>query len=203
MNNNKLIKVVLAGVALGSAAYFATMWLKTSPPEAELRPGMERTLQGSQEATSIIQDFQHIESQLDKVGWQLNAKKAELIDNMAFLQGVKVKINTKKNEVIQARGEKGEIDMKTKNIELNGNVRVIYGETYRFYSQEIRWNDRERRLESRTPVRIVGPEGEITGRSLVAKPDKKVFTIEGNVKVRYRAGDMQNTATTVSPEGTL
>jgi LPS export ABC transporter protein LptC len=202
MINNRIVKIVLAGATLGSAAYFGTMWMKTSPPEEEIRPGMERTLKGSEEASSIIQDFQHIESQMDKIGWRLNARKAELIDNMAFLQEVKVKFNTSEKEVIQARGDKGEIDMKTKNIELNGNVRVIYGETYRFYSQEIRWNDRDRVLHSRTPVRIIGPEGEITGRSLVARPDKMIFTIEGNVKVRYTGG-ARNEDAQASPEDTL
>ncbi len=182
MKKGRIINLLLAGITLSTAAYFiSTSWLTRKTGEE--RPRQNRTLPGNREATSIIRNFRHVESRLNEVGWELSAKKAELMGNTANLEGIKVRFYTADNEVIVIKGDQGVIDMESNDIHLEGNVKAVYEDTYTIFTDQFTWKDDERELRSRAAVRIVGPEGEITGSNLVAKPDKKKFIVKGDVKV--------------------
>jgi LPS export ABC transporter protein LptC len=168
---------VTVGLAYGGVAYMLT------GRQTEVAP--EEALPGSPDATSIIQNFQHIESTLDRVSWELSAARAELVGRKATLDGIRMRFFTPDQEVITLAGQRGYIDLDSKNVRVTGQVVAEYEGTYRFHAEEVSWDADRRLLTSPGPVRIEGPEGEVRGEAMEAKPLRKRFSIEGGVSVDF------------------
>ncbi len=177
-------------VAVVAASYIIVGVMMTR--KGEVTSTKQTAMTGSEGATSIIRNFQHIESYLDKIGWELSAKQAELLENKANLQGIMMRFYTPERDVIFVTGDKGSIDLKNSDVNLKGNVQAAYNETYYFYSEEVSWNDSRKLLTSPGPVRIVGPQGEITGHNLFARPLRKRFILRGGVTALFKGGLKSN-----------
>lgn len=198
---SKFTRFIMVLVAVVAAAYLVSAVMLTR--DQQPAPVGEDALTGTEGATSIIQNFHHIESHLDKVSWELNAEKAELLEDSANLFGIEMRFYTPEKEVISLTGAEGSVDLRTKNIVVTGDVTAVYNGNYYFYADRINWNADRRRLTSTGPVRIVGPEGEIRGAFLLAKLNrKKKFIIKGGVTVDFDGGNAQS-STGEGPQGAV
>src|SRR5512138_3938335 len=98
----KFSKLLLALVAVVAAAYLVAAVMLTR--RAEVR--RETTaLPGTKGATSIIRNFQHIESRLDQIAWELSASQAELLGDRANLTDIKMSFYTPEKDVISLSGK--------------------------------------------------------------------------------------------------
>ncbi len=185
MYKSNFFKWIMALTALVAASYLAMAFMLTRRTEPER---VEETLTASQGATSVIKNFRHIESQLDRVGWELSADKAELLDGKAKLYGILMRFYTSEKEVIAIRGDEGTLDLASKNIVVKGNVSADYNDTYHMSAEEMTWNSATRLLSSVGGIRIVGPEGEIKGNAFVSRPGRKRFIIKDGVSVELKGG---------------
>jgi LPS export ABC transporter protein LptC len=184
MRNNSFFKWSMAGVALVGLAYLLSAIMFTR--QARVQGVREKATPAGAGVMSVITNFRHVESHLDQVGWELSAKKAELLEGQARLYSIRMRFYTPEKEVISVRGEVGTIDLGTNNVGIRGNVRAVYNGTYHFYSDEVSWDSKTNVLRSPGPVRIVSPDGEIRGATLVARPAKKRFVIRKGVEVQFR-----------------
>lgn len=189
MAKSKFIKMVIVLAAAVAAAYLAAGIMFTRGGKE--MPAEEMALSGDKGATSIIQNFQHIESHLDRIGWELSAGKAELMENTARLYNIKMRFFTPQREIISLEGETGTIDLSTNNILVQGKVAAAFNDRYYFYADEVSWDAGKKQLVSLGPVRIVSPQGEIAGATLLARPYSKRFLIEGGVTVDFK-GNLKN-----------
>jgi LPS export ABC transporter protein LptC len=185
MYRSNYFKGIMLLTALVASSYLVVAFMLTRRSEPER---MEETLIGSKGATSVIKNFRHIESQLDRIGWELSADKAELLENKAKLYGIIMRFYTSEKEVIALRGDEGTLDLSNKNIVVKGNVAADYNDTYHMTAAEMTWDSASRLLSSVGEIRIFGPEGEIKGNAFVARPGRKRFIIKDGVTVDFKGG---------------
>jgi LPS export ABC transporter protein LptC len=136
--------------------------------------------------TSVIYNFHHVESQLDKTSWELSASRAELKGDRARLEKIRMTLFTKAGRSVTIEGSEGDIDIRTKNARVAGGIAAVYNGEYRFTTDEMNWDAERKVVTTSGPVRMVGPEGEIRGGRLEGFPETEEFSLRGGVTVELR-----------------
>lgn len=103
-----------------------------------------------------------VETQKGSRDWELFAEKARGYQGEGdwFLNKVRVQFYNLEANDFTVIGNEGEIDGKTKNIKIKGNVITKSANGYTFYTEEIFYNSQMRKIISPGKIRMIGPPDE-------------------------------------------
>lgn len=138
----------------------------------------------------VMQEAHLVETRDGGKEWELWAGEAiryKLKDNLA-LNRVKVVFFGKGGIFFTVTGDRGNVEVQTKNMRIDGNVVTRSSNGYRFRTDSAIYNSEQRMLRSPSQVKMDGPKdkhGEairLTGRSMEAEMNTSVIRIIGNVR---------------------
>jgi LPS export ABC transporter protein LptC/lipopolysaccharide transport protein LptA len=103
-----------------------------------------------------------VETQKGARDWELFAEKARGYQTEGdwFLKKVKVQFYNLETNDFTVTGNEGEVDGKTKNIKIKGNVVTKSANGYTFYTDEIFYNFQLRKIISPGKIKMLGPSDD-------------------------------------------
>jgi len=128
-----------------------------------------------EEVDQELNQFSMVRMLEGRTKWKLNA------DAATFLESDRVKIEKvellifgdKGDETMTIHGEQGEVNQRTKNIKIMGNVIGIASDGSRLNTEELYWRDRAEKLYTLPGVKvtITYEDSVIVGEELEASPE--------------------------------
>ena len=110
-----------------------------------------------------------------RMNWKLNADAATFMESdEVSIEGVELLIfGNKEGEVTTVRGDRGEVNQRTNNMVITGNVVGISSEGGRLETEEIHWRDMTGKLYTLPGVKvtIIYEDSVIVGDELEADPN--------------------------------
>lgn len=170
---------------------FLEIWLgfpiKLENPDRQLET--DASSPAATEAQQKMKGVHLVESRSGDRDWELFADAAEGYEGQGKWQLRKVKIlfYSENKPQYTVTGESAEIDTKTKDMKIEGKVRTVSENGYRFESPLLLYLARQRLLQSPGPVRMYGP-GDSQGEGLTLSSNymrsyvgQSEMNLEGNV----------------------
>lgn len=138
-----------------------------------------------------------VESQNDEKEWELWADKAVGFrsDEALAMNQVKAIFFGKNGVKLTVTGTKGNVEPKTKNMRIEGNVVTKSSNGYTFKTESVSYNSGNRQLISEHPVEVTGPRDAlgrslfIKGNEMEADMDKGQLDIRGDVSAQKTQND--------------
>jgi len=122
-----------------------------------------------------ISQFSMVRTQNGLTKWKLKADSTTLREEeKVSIEGVELLIfNDKGNEAITIYGDKGEVDQRTNNLKITGNVKGISSDGGILDTEEIYWRDRTGKLYTMPGVKvtITHEDTVIVGYELESDPE--------------------------------
>ncbi len=144
----------------------------------------------TQEKKSIEQKMQGVhllENDKDKKGWELFAAEASgSKDEQWMLKKVKVKFYTDEISSFTVTGDIGEVDGRSKDMTIRGNVLTESSNGYSFETSELRYLATEKKLFSEDSVNMRGPDDKngkgltLTGQGI------EIFVADSKIKILHQ-----------------
>lgn len=101
--------------------------------------------------------------------WELEAKIAQCFkkSNRTLLEDLQVTLYGQNGRVVTLRGDRGRIDDKTRNMEVEGGVVITSSDGLRLRTDFLQYNHSRREITTEAPVRIDGKGVRISGVGLL------------------------------------
>ncbi|MCB0390522.1 MAG: LPS export ABC transporter periplasmic protein LptC [Bdellovibrionales bacterium] len=136
-----------------------------------------------------LTDMYLVESRQDEKEWELWAKEAKSYKDKKIwdLEDVKAKFFGNNGVVFHVTGKKGQVDIKTKDMEIHGDVVTKTSNGYVFQTEKVLYTSQERTLYGPENITMKGPADAannhliLTGKSLVANLDSSLMEVKQNV----------------------
>lgn len=153
--NKKIIGFVLVFVALCAVWFYH----EPAPKESATKP-------------AILPSINNAELKEDKDGkriWELNIDTVTMNpqEQVNILKGVKGRFYRDNGDIINVQSDGGEIDLKTKNVKLTGNVNVESTTKEKLTTDELIWSNSDEQ------VTAIG-QAVLTRPDVIAKADKMI-----------------------------
>lgn len=132
-------------------------------------------------AVLTIKGFHHVATRNGKIEWSLDANQAKLYSDVAVLNNISGRFKESKDNDIIFQGDTGRVNLKTLDIQMKGDVRVIFGERLLCTSVLLYHHD-SHMITIDAPVRVSGPKGTIQADSARLMTDTAEVILNGGVK---------------------
>jgi LPS export ABC transporter protein LptC len=130
-----------------------------------------------------------LEEEARGVRWRLKAEQALMYDKTGQTQLRKLVANIYERErAWTIVGDEGQIDRKTKNVEVRRNVVVTSDDGLRLETAVLRWEAAGKRLWTDTPVTLSHNGSVVRGSGLEVQLDQEATTISGPVRATFDMG---------------
>jgi LPS export ABC transporter protein LptC len=130
-----------------------------------------------------------LEEEARGVRWRLKAEQALMYDKTGQTQLRKLVANIFQRErAWTIVGDEGQLDRKTKNVEVRHNVVVTSDDGFRLETEVLRWEAAGRRLWTDTPVTLSRHGSVVQGSGLEVRLDQEATTISGPVRATFDVG---------------
>ncbi len=145
------------------------------------------------DAQMITRDFRHVETRLNRTLWILEAAVAEVFENQARLQRVKVTWYGQGEEPVIVTGRRARVDLDSWNAVILGDVRAVTRDGAVLKTRQLEWDNNRKTLRAPWPVKIRSRNFDIQGRMMEAHAEEKWVRVSGHVKsvVRPPAGFLE------------
>lgn len=174
-----LARVILGIVAVFVIAVGATLVVRTRTARVE-----------SQGPATSSADLQVKEVDLEEVTkgvrWQLRAEQALMYEQegRTNLRNLTVRV-FQKDRSWTILGEEGDLDQKTKNVEIRRNVVITSSDGLRMDTSVIRWDADAQRLWTDEPVTLSRDGSVIQGTAFDMTTDDEAATVAGRVRATF------------------
>jgi LPS export ABC transporter protein LptC len=174
-----LARIILVVVAVFVVAVAATLVVKSRTSRVE-----------SMEPSSTQADLQikhvDLEEEAKGVRWRLKAEQALMFDKAGQTQLRKLVANVyQKERAWTIVGEEGNLDRKTNNVEVRGNVVLTSDDGITLETSVLRWEADDKRLWTDTPVTLTRRGSVVQGRGLDVRMAEEATTISGPVRATF------------------
>ena len=117
------------------------------------------------------------------VQWELDAESAELESHSGrmFLKAPEVNFFLEDGGQIRLTAERGVLDTKSNDMQVQGNVRVVE-DRYTLLTDQLNYNHTERILSSEKPVHVFGQMADLKAASMTFDLNTSQARFEGRVK---------------------
>ncbi len=128
-----------------------------------------------------------IEEEEGKKQWELNAEKAEVINSKGItrMKNIQMSIFQKSEDNFSISADTGIIQNDTKDIELDGNIKVSNKQGYLLKTNNLKWASKLKVIQTNDEIKINGKDLAITGKGMKVNIDTEIMEIFGGVKVVY------------------
>jgi len=137
-------------------------------------------------AQMVTRDFRHVETRLEKTIWVLEAAVAEIFEEKARLQRVKITYYGEEKDPVVITGRRGRVDLGNWNAVLFGEVRVVGRDGSVLKTRRLEWDNDAQLLTAPWPVRVRSRYGELRGVRMTANLEENWVRIEGRVQTVIR-----------------
>lgn len=156
----------------------------------QIEDKQKKLLEKNQGPEQRMKKIQVVESQKGNRDWELFAEAAEGSQDQAIwhLQNVKVQFYSFSKIEYVVTGDRGQIEGKTKNMTIEGNVITRSANGYEFKSEQVFYLSAERKINTPGAVIMTGPkdtQGEglnLTGNIMTVFIDTSLIKIQSQVK---------------------
>ena len=142
---------------------------QVSRPPSEVEQELRRGL-------SLVRMFR------GRTKWKLNADEATFLESdRVRVKGVKLLIfGDKEGEILTIHGDEGEVDQRTDNIKITGNVEGSFSDGGHLATEEIYWRDRTGKIYTLpgAKVTITYEDSVIVGEELEADPKLETWEMK-------------------------
>ncbi|MCB0357650.1 MAG: LPS export ABC transporter periplasmic protein LptC, partial [Bdellovibrionales bacterium] len=185
----KLTQIVLFLFFIAIIAEVVIFVPKTLDQEDAEEPVEEQTHLHQGPVEQLLTEVHLVESREDEKEWELWSKEAKTYkkNKVWDLEVVHVKFFGKKGVVFDVTGAKGKVEIRSKNMEITGNVVTKTSNGYEFRTEKVIYNSKERILYGPLDIEMMGPPDalkqrmSLKGRDLVANLDTSLMEIKNNV----------------------
>jgi LPS export ABC transporter protein LptC len=130
-----------------------------------------------------------LEEEARGVRWRLKAEQALMYDKAGQTQLRKLVANIYRRErAWTIVGDEGEFDRSTNNVEIRHNVVVTSNDGLRLETSVLRWEAKDKRLWTDTPVVLTRNGSVVRGSGLDVRIDDETTTITGPVQATFEMG---------------
>ena len=169
-----LLAIMLVGIA--GVVFTFVSYRKTFDNPEKLGTMLPQDTQVS------MQSFEHTASRDGKTQWHLEAESASLMGQKKLVLDTPAVVFYRENgKNIYLTAESGVLNKQTNNITMTGNV-VARTDEYRFEADSAVYDHNRRLLNSQTPVKISGRQGELMADTMTYDLGTNQATFNGNVQ---------------------
>jgi len=169
--------------------------LETNPEEEEQTSKAD--LGPSAGAEQVMQGVHFVESRSGNRDWEMFAEAAEGYQSKGTWELKKVKVLFYSNDSVEftVTGQAGNIDAKSKDIDISGHVETRSANGYVFNSEQLRYQAQIRVLKSHGKIEMRGPPDAkgnflvLTGVDMETQVDPKIMSIKQNVVANMTVGE--------------
>jgi LPS export ABC transporter protein LptC len=157
-----LIVLCVVALALAISVLFFTNWRKTA---LDMKPKRIPRIKADLELGNLLLT----EEKEGAILWELEAKIAQSYKKgkRTLLEDLKVTFHSQDGRVVTLRGDRGRIDEKTRDMEVDGGVVVTSSDGLRLQTDSLQYHHSRREITTDAPVRIEGRGAKISGVGLV------------------------------------
>ncbi len=120
--------------------------------------------------------------------WEVKADTARYIkkDNLALFDKVHVRLLQADGSFYVLTGDRGKLNMETKDIEIAGRVAVVSSSGDRFTTETLNYASADGRFFTDAPIRMENPKMDVRGVGLTFSVKQKELTLQSHVRARIR-----------------
>jgi LPS export ABC transporter protein LptC len=137
--------------------------------------------------------------------WDINGTKADISDTN--IQITNVDANFYGSQQANLTADHGTIDKTNGNVHLQDNVVITSMDRgTQMFTDVLDWNRNKDLVSTQAPVKIVDPQGVVTGQGMSAHPNLKKAQINKNVKAKVHTqpqGEPEDQIITVTSDGPM
>jgi LPS export ABC transporter protein LptC len=174
--------------ALVATAGVGVLWYRGLDHGQEPAPPPE-VAEGSSRAEMVTRDFRHVETRMDRTIWVLEARKAEVQEDKARLNTVRITWYGEPGSVpMVITSDSGRVDFGKRSAVLNGNVRLAREDGAVLETERLAWDEARKLLQAPGDVLITTPTFSFRGTSLIANVERQWVKLNGQVRGEIRGG---------------
>ena len=119
--------------------------------------------------------------------WEIRADSAtyQKKDNLAVFDRIAVKLTTKDGQVVMS-GDRGELDMKKKDIRIYGNVDIMTDRGDRLKMDRLNYSHAHRRISTDAVVTIENPRMRVSGKGMTLSLADREMRLLSNIKASVK-----------------
>ncbi|MDA1001102.1 MAG: LPS export ABC transporter periplasmic protein LptC [bacterium] len=123
--------------------------------------------------------------------WELWADQAKVYQKQDITQmrNLHILFYPKDGKKMNVYAERGVMENRTRNIQLEGNVRILTDDGYIVETESLRFNSEKKYVETKDPVVLRNSTFRLTGTGLFGRTDMGQFTLERNVRAIIQGVD--------------
>lgn len=178
---------VLLALLIASAAG-GVFWFRGLPDDVE-PPPPDDAPSADKRADMVTRDFRHVETRLNRTVWILESAQAEIFEETARLQSVKITWYGKEGALpVVITSATGDVDFRKRKAALAGAVRVERADGAVLLTERLLWDEGRKHLRAPLPVVITTPTFTFEGQRFDANLETEQFLIHGGVRGDIRVG---------------
>lgn len=148
-------------------------------PEAPLRAAAVLPSQ-------TINGFRLVETVMGRKSWVLDADSANTFSELQTVELFKLKLDFYRKAgdsvLMVVTSDQGTINTASRDVEARQHVVVVTRDSLKIFTEQIRWNNRKRRLVTDVHVRLEKGADWLEGDGLEASPDGREVQLMRNVR---------------------
>ncbi len=186
VDHKNLFKYLIIGVLLVMAATVAIRWPR-------LRNHLGAPLPSAKEIASdalmTLVGVHQTATKEGKVQWELDADSAQLEteNGRMILTGPRVDFIMADGGQIHLTARKGVLNTRTNDMTARGEVR-LRNDQYELQTDNLKYQHKERVLNSKTPVRVIGPSLDLRADRMTYNLEENRAYFDGRVEGNLNAG---------------
>lgn len=140
-----------------------------------------------------LKDIHFTQDDPDKeMNWILDAKEVKFSKDRSFFtfKTFRLKLNPREGPSIELKGNWGEYDKNSGEINLHGDLQGHTDNGYKIITQHILYKQKEGYLTTDDLVEISGPFFSLAGRGLYVNPEKEILRIISDVTTQINGGSL-------------
>ncbi len=189
--------VLIVRFLLPALSVFAVIYFFILPQDLENKSSFVEKSEDSNTEEQLIQKVHLIESKGHRKIWELWADRAYEYKGKDTweLEGVRAHFLSEEGGSFRVRGERGTVEIESKNMGISGKVVILSENGYQFSTKAIKYEASVGQLLSSSSVQMRGPEDSkkkgmlLTGDQMIITVKNSLMRILKNVKAEKRVND--------------
>lgn len=181
-SSGKLIRVFLLIIVVGTSGLLGyAVWKGAALKEQRLDQAGEPS-----EAAMKLTDMEYIEMQEGRRLWSLRASEATYhqAEQKTLLKAVHLTFFMEDGGEAYLESREGALFAESRDIELWNDVRASFPRGYELLTERAYYEHGQRLIRSGEPIRVTGPELDLTGSRWEYRIPEHRGLVEGNVRAR-------------------
>ena len=173
----KAVLIVLLLAVVLSVVVILAVGVRETPEKALLKIMSDRVdLQ--------VKDVHYTEVDDAGTKWEIRADTAsyQKKENLALFEKVSVRLVMKDGRVFMLKGDHGQFNSQSRNMEIEGNVNIVSENGDRFSTDKLLYRDEGKQIETDRPVTMENESIRISGVGMVFALAEKRVTILSRVR---------------------